>query len=88
MYQNEIQLAREALWLVLLLSAPPILAAAITGLLIAFLQAVTQLQEQTFPYAVKFTSVVLALFATATVLGGTLYNYANNLFSNFATLIR
>ncbi len=88
MYQNEINLAREALWLVLLLSAPPILAAAISGLLIAFLQAVTQLQEQTFPYAVKFTSVVLALFATATVLGGTLYNYANNLFSNFATLIR
>ena len=88
MYQNEIQLAREALWLVLLLSAPPILAAAITGLLIAFLQAVTPLQEQTFPYAVKCTAVVLALFATATVLGGTLYNYSDNLFSNFATLIR
>lgn len=88
MYQNEIQLAREALWLVLLLSAPPILAAAIVGLLVAFLQAVTQLQEQTFPYAVKFVAVVLALFATATVLGGTLYNYSDNLFSNFATLVR
>lgn len=87
MYAQEIQLAREALWLILLLSAPPILAAAVVGLLIAFLQAVTQLQEQTFPYAVKFVAVVLALFATATVLGGTLYNFSNRLFSDFATLV-
>ena len=87
MYETEIQLAREALWLVLLLSAPPILAAAIVGLLIAFLQAVTQLQEQTFPYAVKFVAVVVALLATATVLGSTLYNFSDRLFSNFATLI-
>jgi type III secretory pathway component EscS len=34
-----------------------------------------------------FVAVVLALFATATVLGGTLYNFSDRLFSNFPTLI-
>ena len=41
---NVIHLTQQALWYVLLLSAPPILVAAVVGLLIAFVQAATQLQ--------------------------------------------
>ena len=45
---NEVlELTKEALYLVMLLSGPPIGAAALVGLVIAFLQAATQLQEQT-----------------------------------------
>jgi len=87
MYDQEIQLAREALWLVLVLSAPPILAAAIAGLVVAFLQAATQIQEQTLPYAVKFLVVVLALLATAAMLGGTLFKFADRLFSDFPRML-
>ncbi|HEX7813945.1 type III secretion system export apparatus subunit SctS [Dyella sp.] len=87
MYDQEIQLAREALWLVLVLSAPPIIAAALAGLLVAFLQAATQIQEQTFPYAVKFIVVVIALLGTAAMLGGTLYKFADRLFSGFAGML-
>ena len=87
MYDQEIQLAREALWLVLVLSAPPILAAAIAGLLVAFLQAATQIQEQTFPYAVKFVVVVIALLGTAAMLGGTLFKFADRLFSGFPGML-
>jgi len=87
MYDQEIQLAREALWLVLVLSAPPILAAAIAGLLVAFLQAATQIQEQTFPYAVKFVVVVVALLGTAAMLGGTLFKFAYRLFSGFPGML-
>ena len=36
---NVIHLTQQALWYVLLLSAPPILVAAVVGLLIAFVQA-------------------------------------------------
>jgi type III secretion HrpO family protein len=87
MYDQEVQLAREALWLVLVLSAPPILAAAIAGLIVAFLQAATQIQEQTFPYAVKFMVVVLALLGTAAMLGGTLFKFADRLFSGFPGML-
>ena len=83
-----LELTRYALWLVLILSGPPIAAAAIVGLVIAFLQAATQLQEQTFAYALKFVAIVLALFVTGSMIGGTLYAYSNRIFSEFPALIR
>lgn len=86
---NEVlELTKQALWLVLILSGPPIAAAAIFGLVIAFLQAATQLQEQTFAYAVKLLVIVLTLFITASVLGGTLYTFAERIFIDFPGLVR
>ena len=64
MNSQAIQLMNQALWLVLVLSGPPILAAAVVGLLIAVLQSATQLQEQTLQYAAKFVAIVLTLFVT------------------------
>lgn len=86
---NEVlELTKQALWLVLVLSGPPIAAAAIFGLVIAFLQAATQLQEQTFAYAVKLLVIVLTLFITASLLGGTLYTFAERIFIDFPGLVR
>jgi type III secretion protein S len=79
---------KEALWLVLLLSAPPVLAASVVGLLVAFLQAATQLQEQTFVYGVKFVAIVITIFITASLLGGTLYHFAERVFTGFPGLVR
>jgi type III secretion protein S len=83
-----IQFTKEALWLVLLLSAPPILAASIIGLLVAFAQAATQLQEQTFVYSAKFIVIVITLFVTASILGGTLFHFSDRIFRMFPSLIR
>jgi len=78
----------EALWLVLLLSAPPIIAASAVGLLVAVVQAATQLQEQTLQYTLKFFAVVLTLFVTASLLGATLYRFADTIFSTFPGMVR
>ncbi len=83
-----IELTRQALWLVLILSAPPIAAAAIIGLIVAFLQAATQLQEQTFGYAAKFLAVVITLFITAGLIGGTLYTFTDRVFVDFPRMTR
>jgi type III secretion protein S len=72
----------EALWLVLLLSAPPIIAASVVGLLVAVVQAATQLQEQTLQYTLKFFAIVLSIFLTATLVAGSLLSYANQIFSS------
>lgn len=74
----------EALWLVLMLSAPPVIAAAFVGLLVAVFQAATQLQEQTFQYALKFFVVVLALFVTGGLVAGSLIAFSNRLFDGLA----
>lgn len=83
MTQDIVQLVREALWLVLALSAPPIIAASAVGLVVAFLQAATQLQEQTLTYALKFLTIALTLLLTASLTGGTLYHFADRLLTDF-----
>lgn len=88
MNTDAIRLTIEALWLVLLLSGPPIVAAAIVGLLVALLQAATQLQEQTLQYTMKFFAIVLALFFTASLIGGSLYTFASEIFNGFPAMVR
>jgi type III secretion protein S len=83
-----LELTKQALWLVLLLSGPPIAAAAIMGLAVAFLQAATQLQEQTLAYAVKFVVIIVTLFVTAALIGGTLFTFAERLFIDFPGLVQ
>lgn len=83
-----LELTKQALWLTLILSGPPVGAAALVGLLVAFLQAATQLQEQTFAYALKFLAIVIALFVTAALIGGTLYTFADRIFLDFPSMVR
>lgn len=78
----------EALWLVLLLSAPPIIAASIVGLLVAVVQAATQIQEQTLQYTLKFFAIVLTLFVTASLVAGSLYAFSDKIFSGFPGMVR
>ncbi|HEX5662480.1 MULTISPECIES: type III secretion system export apparatus subunit SctS [unclassified Lysobacter] len=86
--ETVLELTKQALMLTLILSGPPIAAAALVGLAVAFLQAATQLQEQTFAYAIKFTVIVITLFVTGALIGGTLYTYADKIFVEFPGLIR
>lgn len=88
MTDNIIGVTTEALWLVLLLSAPPIIAASVVGLVVAIIQAATQLQEQTLQFTLKFFAVVLTLFITASLLGGALYQFSDSIFSGFPGMVR
>jgi type III secretion protein S len=83
-----IQFTKEALWLVLLLSGPPVAAAALVALVVAIAQAVTQIQEQTLQHLLKFVAVVVALFVSAPLLGGALYHFADRLLLDFPNWVR
>ncbi len=81
-----VRLTQDALWLMLVLSGPPILVASIAGLLIAFIQAATQLQEQTLAFAIKLAAVVITLFLMSGILGETLYEFSGRIFDGFPTM--
>jgi type III secretion protein S len=83
-----VSLTNDALWLVLILSAPPIIVASVAGLLVAVVQAATQIQEQTLQYTIKFFAIVLTLFVTASLLAASLYRFSDRIFSEFPALIR
>ncbi len=82
-----IQITQQALWIVVMLAGPPVVVAALVGVLIAFIQAATQLQEQTFQYAAKFFAIVLTIFVTASLMGSTLYRFSDRIFTEFPTLV-
>ncbi len=87
MIDSEIlQLTQQALWLVLILAGPPVAVVAVVGLLIAFFQAATQLQEQTFQFAAKFVAMILTIFVTASFVGASLFQFSNRIFTTFPTL--
>ena len=69
-------LTAKALMLTLILSMPPIVAAAGVGLIVSLVQALTQIQEQTLPFAFKLIAVILSIFATARWMGIEIFNFA------------
>jgi len=83
-----VRLTIDALWLVLILSAPPIIAASVVGLLVAVVQAATQLQEQTLQYTLKFFAIVFTIFVTASLLASSLYQFSDRVFSDFPEMTR
>ncbi|MBX7482734.1 type III secretion system export apparatus subunit SctS [Qipengyuania qiaonensis] len=84
---DPIALTIESLWLILLLSAPPIIAASVVGLLTAIVQAATQLQEQTLQFTLKFFAIILTIFLTASLLAGSLIAFSENIFSRFYSVV-
>ncbi|MDR3175523.1 MAG: type III secretion system export apparatus subunit SctS [Desulfovibrio sp.] len=78
--------AVKAMYLVLLLSLPPIIVASVVGLLLSLVQAITQLQEQTLTFGVKLLAVVLTIFMLQGWVGAELLRYATDIFSRFYLL--
>ena len=80
-------LGHDAMKVALLVAAPLLLAALVSGLIISLLQAATQVNEQTLSFIPK----ILAVAATVVVAGPWMLNllldYIRTLFSNLPYII-
>ncbi len=84
MLQSQIsQLAYQGLYLILILSAPPILISMAFGILVAIVQAATQIQEQTLSFTVKLIAVIFTIMYMGGWLGGQIIQFAKNILYNF-----
>lgn len=83
-----IDIAREALWLIIKCSAPLLLVSLIVGLLISIFQTITSIQEQTLTFVPK----ILSIFITLILCGGWIMNnivaFMVRLFADFSTYAR
>lgn len=64
-----VEIARQGLYLVLLCSAPPLLACLVAGLLSGLLQAVTQVKDSSLSLVPRTVAVLLALALAAPWIG-------------------
>ena len=74
-----IQIARQAVELTLLISAPMLLAGLVVGLIISIFQAVTQIQEMTLTFVPKIVAVMLALLITFPWMMRKLIDFTQNI---------
>ncbi|MCP4884807.1 MAG: EscS/YscS/HrcS family type III secretion system export apparatus protein [Flavobacteriales bacterium] len=71
--------SNKTIYLVLLLSSPPILVATAVGVVIAIFQTVTQIQEQTLPFGVKLLATSLCLLLIAGWMSRIIITFYNEL---------
>ena len=76
------------LGIVLYLALPPLVAAMTVGLIVGILQAVTQVQDQSLPLAIKLLVVIVVLMFAGPLLVQPLIRQSSVLFENFPSLTR
>ena len=77
--QAVIDIGREAIWNMLLIGAPVLLAGMAVGLLIGLLQALTQIQEQTVAFVPKLIAMILVLSLALPWLIARMVQYSTDL---------
>ena len=78
---SAIDMVRETLTLMLMLSAPVLGAALVVGLTISILQAVTQVQEQTLSFVPKILGMGAAAIIVMPWLVMKIMDFAERMFS-------
>jgi type III secretion protein S len=78
----------QALILVAMLTLPAVVTAATVGLLMGFLQAVTQVNDQSISQAAKLLATVVVLLITLRWMGHEMVSFAEQLFRNFPALVQ
>ncbi len=82
-----ITLGQYALITMLMIAAPPLLAALSVGLIIGVFQAATQINEQTLSFIPKIVVLMLVLIAAGPWILSTLTTYTERLFHDIPYLI-
>jgi flagellar biosynthetic protein FliQ len=78
---------QQALMLVLVISAPPIILSLVIGFIISVFQATTQIQEQTLTFAPKLVIIFGVLGLAGPWMGANLMRFTHNIFDRFPALI-
>ena len=81
-----LEMLTGAIWLAFKLCAPMLFAAMTIGLIIAILQAATQVQEQTMTFAPKLICITLALLAFGPWMINQTMDYLNMVFTRISEI--
>jgi flagellar biosynthetic protein FliQ len=74
-----LDLAREGIWVMILVGAPMLIVGLVVGVVIALFQALTQIQEQTLVFVPKVLAIFVTMLLTLPFMGAMLGNYMTKL---------
>lgn len=78
---------RTAVFQILVVSAPTLIIAMVTGLIISIFQATTSIQEQTLTFVPKIAAILIALIFFGPWMMQVLINYTIALFSQIPQMV-
>jgi flagellar biosynthetic protein FliQ len=78
---DAIDIVQSAIWTVVVASGPAVAAAMAVGIIIALLQALTQVQEMTLTFIPKIIAILLVAAFSASFMGTAIYNFAESVYS-------
>ncbi|MEC2053818.1 flagellar biosynthesis protein FliQ [Peribacillus psychrosaccharolyticus] len=80
--ETVIDVAKQGIYTVLIVSGPLLIIALGVGLLVSIFQATTQIQEQTLAFVPKIVAVLAGLVIFGPWMLSHMLSYANEIFSN------
>lgn len=83
-----IQIGRDALMMVMLVSAPMLGLGLVIGVLVSIFQATTQIQEQTLAFIPKILAVFVAVLVFGPWMLSLMVDYTRMLFLNLPQMIK
>lgn len=83
-----VQIANQALFLIIKTAAPVLLVSLIIGLTVSIFQTVTSIQEQTLTFVPKIIGVFLTIMLIGAWMLNNLSGFMTDLWTNFTRYIR
>ena len=74
-----LDVARDAIWLTLQLSAPILIVGLVVGVGIGLMQALTQIQEATLVYAPKIVAIFVSLLIFLPLMGALMSGFMHHI---------
>lgn len=85
--ETVINLVQNALYVLILVSAPPLAVSLLVGLLVSILQAATQINEMTLTFIPKLLAMFVVLVVAGPWMINTLMDYTIRLFTSIPNAV-
>ncbi len=83
-----INVLQQAVYTILMASAPLLIVGLVIGLIVSIFQAATQINEQTLTFVPKIIGILLALIVFAGFIFTTVSEFTQNMFAMINSMIR
>jgi flagellar biosynthetic protein FliQ len=78
--RDALDIAQQAIWTIIVAAGPAVGAAMLVGIIIALLQALTQVQEMTLTFIPKIVVMLIVVAVTGTFMGAHIYAFTEVLY--------
>ena len=85
--ETVLNIASEAIWTIIQVSAPLLLLSLVVGLVVSIFQTVTSIQEQTLTFIPKILVIFMGMLLLGSFILDTIVSFMQELWGNFGAYL-